>query len=410
MPYPAPMFWLAALALAVVTALWITRPLLVRPADAQAPEAPDIEIYRQQLAALDRDVARGTIAPDEADRMRPEIERRLLDADRRARPAPEAGPRRAGRIAAGVTGLVLLAGGAASYLALGAPGYADLPLATRIADAERARASRPSQEELEAVSPANDVEREIPEDYAELMVRLRSALEQRPNDVEGLTLLARNEARTGDFAAAADAQGRLIEAKGEDATADDYSDLADLLALAAGGVISPEAERAAREALALDPRNGPARYYLGVMHAQTGRPDITLSLWDALLRQGPEDAPWIPAIRGQIDQVAARAGANYTAPTPPQSLPGPGAADLDAAADLSAEERDRMVRGMVDGLAGRLAADGGTPEEWARLIRALGVLGETERAAAIWTEAQGTFPASDIGPIRAAAEDAGVAE
>ena len=54
-----------------------------------------------------------------------------------------------------------------------------------------------------------------------------------------------------------------------------------------------------------------------------------------------------------------------------------------------------MIRGMVEGLAERLATEGGAPEEWARLISALGVLGETNRAGAILTEAREVFAGSD---------------
>ena len=53
-----------------------------------------------------------------------------------------------------------------------------------------------------------------------------------------------------------------------------------------------------------------------------------------------------------------------------------------------------MIRGMVEGLAGRLADEGGPAEDWARLIASLGVLGETERAAAILAEARDAFAAS----------------
>ena len=50
-----------------------------------------------------------------------------------------------------------------------------------------------------------------------------------------------------------------------------------------------------------------------------------------------------------------------------------------------------MVKGMVDRLSTRLAEEGGTAEEWARLIGALGVLGRSEQAQAIYAEAQGVF-------------------
>ena len=70
-----------------------------------------------------------------------------------------------------------------------------------------------------------------------------------------------------------------------------------------------------------------------------------------------------------------------------------------------------MIEGMVSGLAERLAQDGGPPEDWARLIRAYGVLGQQQAAAAIWAEAQDVFP-DDINRviILQAARDAGVAQ
>jgi cytochrome c-type biogenesis protein CcmH len=66
----------------------------------------------------------------------------------------------------------------------------------------------------------------------------------------------------------------------------------------------------------------------------------------------------------------------------------------------------------VAGLAARLATDGGPASDWARLIAAYGVLGQTDQARAIWTEAQAVFAADPIGMgvVGAAAIEAGVAE
>ena len=71
-----------------------------------------------------------------------------------------------------------------------------------------------------------------------------------------------------------------------------------------------------------------------------------------------------------------------------------------------------MIEGMVAQLSDRLATQGGSPEEWARLITAYGVLGDTEQATAIWTEAQGVFGASDAAMevLRDAAARAGLLE
>ena len=94
------------------------------------------------------------------------------------------------------------------------------------------------------------------------------------------------------------------------------------------------------------------------------------------------------------------------------SPPGPSAGDVAAAEDMSDEDRQEMIRGMVEGLAERLSSEGGTAEEWARLITALGVLGETERAGTILAEARQVFwdDAAGLSAIEAAGERAGLSE
>ena len=64
---------------------------------------------------------------------------------------------------------------------------------------------------------------------------------------------------------------------------------------------------------------------------------------------------------------------------------------MEAAADMSPEARAAMVENMVEGLAERLAPRGGPPEDWARLVGALIVLGQTGRAEAIAVEARTVF-------------------
>jgi cytochrome c-type biogenesis protein CcmH len=60
---------------------------------------------------------------------------------------------------------------------------------------------------------------------------------------------------------------------------------------------------------------------------------------------------------------------------------GPGAADMAAAAGMSPEDRQKMIRGMVDGLAARLEKNPDDSAGWLRLARAYGVLGENAKAA-----------------------------
>ncbi|KAG1648681.1 Dimethylglycine dehydrogenase, mitochondrial [Nymphon striatum] len=143
----------------------------------------------------------------------------------------------------------------------------------------------------------------------------------------------------GDFGAAAVAQEKALRIKGDGITASDVSDYGELLVLAAGGYVSPEAETAFRAALARDETDERARYYVGLMMVQTGRPDIAFRLWDALLRRGPEDAPWIAPILAQIKDVSFLAGVDYTLPSiGAGAARGPTIEDMEAASDMTAEE------------------------------------------------------------------------
>jgi cytochrome c-type biogenesis protein CcmH len=60
--------------------------------------------------------------------------------------------------------------------------------------------------------------------------------------------------------------------------------------------------------LELEPRNGTARYYAGLMYAQQGRPDLAFPIWRNLMAESTADAPWLDPIRLQIEEVAALAG------------------------------------------------------------------------------------------------------
>lgn len=404
-------FWISAVLIAGLVGAMIA--LTMGRARARAPSRSDydIQVYRDQLMEVERDLTRGVISDSEAERVRLEVSRRLLDADRAGRDAAALDNRTGGYLMGGLIGLVMIGGAFGLYSRLGAPNYPDLPLELRLANADAIRANRPGQEQAEAQMGAVQVDPDADARMLELMVKLRAALLDRPNDLQGHLLLTRNEAVLGDYISAHKAQARVIAIKGEEASASDFSDLAGLMVLAAGGYVSPQAEDALAKALQRDPRNGNARYYSGLMFAQNGRPDKALRIWAPLLEESTPQAPWYEPIREQIEFIAADAGVRYSLPDAPAPR-GPTSQDIQAASQMSAEEREDMIRGMVGQLSERLANEGGSPQEWARLIGAMGVLGETDRAAAIWLEAQGVFAEHPdmLATIRDAAKGAGVAQ
>lgn len=404
-------FWAVAFLIsAAIAALLVLA--LRRGGEEQRAASADIGVYKDQLREVERDVARGVLTEAEAATIRIEVSRRLLEADREAAKATQAvrAPGVATGAVAAIMAFAVVGGAFALYLRVGAPGYPDLPLATRLEMAEAARANRPDQATAEAEAAALPrMPFEAGEEYLRLMEQLRATVAERPDDLQGQRLLARNEAGLGNFAEARAAQERVLELMGENARAQDWADYADILVLAAGGYVSPEAERALAEALRRDPSNGPAMYYSGLAMIQTGRPDLGFRIWDALLAQSRPADPWVMPVRARIRELAQVAGIrNYE---PPRGLtgaaadpaPGPTAEQIEAASELTPEERMEMIRGMVGGLSNRLATEGGPVEDWARLIGALGVLGEATQARAIADEAEQVF-AGDTAALSMIAE------
>jgi cytochrome c-type biogenesis protein CcmH len=380
------MIWLAFAALALVVAALLLQPLWRAHAPSVA-EAADIAFYRDQLAELERDQALGYLTAEQAAAGRLEIQRRLLAAAELsaapaagARPSPRGAIAVRSRLALAIPILaVLLAGSLALYLEIGSPGAVQTAAIAR--------------------HPA-DVDGK---EFARLIDQLQAKLKENPRDIDGWLLLARSMRTIDKLPEAAEAYLRALALSG--GRADIASAYGELLIEIAQGAVTPAALDLFHQALAREPGDPRARFYVGLAKAQSGDGKGALADWSALLADAPPDAPYIEAVREQIAEVAQSAGipAPATAGAPPPSAStsappvasaarGPSTADMAAAANMSPEDRQQMIRGMVEGLAARLKAKPDDVEGWLRLARAYGVLGEPERARAALAEAAKQAP------------------
>ncbi len=90
----------------------------------------------------------------------------------------------------------------------------------------------------------------------------------------------------------------------------------------------------------------------------------------------------------ESDAAPAPAPAPGLALPPASALPGPDENDVAAAQEMPAEDRSAMIEGMVARLRERLEAEGGSPEEWLRLITSLAVLNRPDEARAVYEAAR----------------------
>lgn len=378
------LFWLAAGLLTALAVLALLRPLLAPRGAPAARSAYDLAVYRDQLAEVERDLARGVLSAEAAEAARTEIERRILAAaDAPAHvPGPAAAghgsaPRRLPKALAGAIAVALPLLALGAYVQLGAPGLPGAPVAERAVVTD--------------------------DDMAVLVEQLAQRMAERPDDVRGWLLLARSYASLGRYQDSATAYAAAIAHGAEGAEV--QSAYGEALTAAANGQITVAAKMAFDAAVAQDPGEPRARFYLALAKAQAGNLDDALADWVALEAEAPADAPWRGAVTAQIEQAAAELGLDAAAlpgrvalaPPPEPVEPslderGPDEADMAAAADMTPEERDAFIRGMVANLAARLET---TPDDlggWLRLARAYGVLGEAEKAEAAWARAAALAP------------------
>jgi cytochrome c-type biogenesis protein CcmH len=142
--------------------------------------------------------------------------------------------------------------------------------------------------------------------------------------------------------------------------------------------------------LQADPSSGIARYYLAVADMQAGEPRKAIEGLQALLADIPADS----SLRAQLGQKIAEAARSAGIPVPelakgkpPGRAAGPDARAVADAANMSNDQRQAMVRGMVASLAAKQAADPTNLDGWLRLGRAYAVLHETDEAADAYDKA-----------------------
>jgi cytochrome c-type biogenesis protein CcmH len=207
--------------------------------------------------------------------------------------------------------------------------------------------------------------------------QLKARLEREPDHPEGWVLLGRTLASLQRFDEARDAYGRAIALKPDQPQL--HAELGEVLVLAAAGTVTPAAEAEFAKS-GDDPR---ARFYGAEAALQHGDAAKAASTLQALLADAPADAPWRKVVAARLAQIApgvALPGAR--APS------GPTAQDITSAQSMSPEERQAMIRSMVERLATRLEQQPDDKEGWTRLAHAYYVLGETAKAEAARARAQ----------------------
>jgi len=260
---------------------------LVRPAKAPRDRSAfDRAVYRDQLAELEREVARGLVEPGQATSARLELQRRLLAADAGAAPATP-GTRKP-ILAAAVTVAITLATGAI-YLHVGAPGLPDDPYSAR--GPERARAAE-AQAEMTQIKA--------------MVARLADHLKSNPDDLDGWLRLGRSYAVLGEREQADSAFAAAERLKPNDSEVLLAEAQAMMVGRSVADPIPDPVVALLKRVEAIDPKQPVALWYLGLYAAQQSDFAGARAEWQKLLTILPAESPEHHTIEAALDAIKGR--------------------------------------------------------------------------------------------------------
>ncbi|KKB09052.1 hypothetical protein VE26_03215 [Devosia chinhatensis] len=350
-------FWSIAIAITVIACAVLFYAAAGRGVNATEPQTEDANShFRLLLAGIDADLASGKLEADQALAAKAELAREMLRSKGRMAGAQGRDLGR-GLQLAGLAGVAAIAFG--FYAILGSP---DMP-------------AQPLAERPEIVAQSISL--------GDAIAQIEARLAETPDDVRGWTVIAPAYVETGRYGDAVNAYRQVLALSAPSAEVE--TDLAEALLLDAGGSGSDEALDLLRNVAATDPANVRARLYLAAEAMRTGDYETAGTYWREAIGLAGGDEPWLAAAREGL--AVAEAGGT----------------------DNLAGQQAEMIQSMVGGLAGRLAAEGGSVEEWTQLVQSYIVLGDLEEAQSAYDAAIAAYPAAfDRGELDTLALSAGL--
>ena len=290
-----PSFWLAVAAMIAVALAFVLPRLGSRKAPGRGASraALNAEVYRGQLADLERERAAGALAPADYEAARAEIERRLLaDVATDERTAA----RTVGRGASIAVALLLPLAAIGLYFAFGNPEAIELAPATATG----------------ALAPDADP--------AAFRKQLGAHLAANPRDGRALVALARLDMSEDRFAEAAAGFARALEVAPKVARDPEvWCEYADALGMTQGGSLAGKPTELVGRALALDGRNARALEMAGSAAYERRDYRLAADYWKDLLAQMPPGTPAYAELATAVQRAERRAALSL----PPAGAPPP---------------------------------------------------------------------------------------
>ena len=373
------LLWSIIIVLLLVSLAGILYPLYRGKDTLETREAYDANIFKDQLKAIDREVSEGQLEKADAESARIEISRKLLAAADKAEqhPSMQAQGRQLSQFTAMVIALGVPLVAVGLYLQVGSPDLGDLPLEARVKTA-------PAKTKIAA-----------------LIARAEQRLVENPGDGNGWEIMAPIYLRHEMYGKAANAYKNSMKLLGSNA--DRLSGLADAMVLANDNIVGDEVLPILKRAIKADPNHPKPRFWMGLYYEQNNKFKQAEEIFTILLKNADAQAGWRPTVVVRLNEVRKKQGLPPTkiasaqppvlpkiqlgnarkstkAPQKETAMNGPSAADIKAAGQMSAGDRQSMINNMVSRLSTRLKTEGGDLKSWMRLVNVLNVQGKKAEA------------------------------
>jgi len=256
------------------------------------------------------------------------------------------------------------------------------------------------------------------------IAQLRDVAEGSSADADPWADLAFAHFQRGEFADAAQAYEKAVAI--DDGAAVLWSAMGESLVYAEDSAsldadpLPAAAVAAFEKAVAIDPTDPRARYFLMVQRDLAGDHEGAIDGWLELLSESPAGAPWENDLIQTIQQVGQMNDINVTdrlaraneGRLPPIAVPGSGAvageaaapsvggptqAQIAAAQSLTADEQQAQIEGMVAMAEAKLADDPSNLDRWVMVMRSHSMLGNAAKAKATLEAAVAANPANEAG-------------
>jgi cytochrome c-type biogenesis protein CcmH len=239
----------------------------------------NLAIYRDQLAELEREHAEGSLATDDFEQARTELQRRMLEE---VSPQDEAivSTTQRSRPTAMVLVFALPLLAVAGYALLGNP-----------------LALNPEKAVAQSQMTAEDINA--------MVEKLAARMQENPDDTNGWLMLARSYKMLGRYDEAVAAFGKAEKAVAEDP--EQLASYAETLAMASGKGLSGKALELVNQALKLNPQHAHALFLAGMAAMERGDRSAAIGYWETLLSQVEPGSELDQMLRQGIEQMKQKA-------------------------------------------------------------------------------------------------------